>query len=222
MKKYAFFDFDGTLIAKDSFRIILKNTLLKQPWRLFFIALFSPIYLWTLIFKIDKAYAKSAILWSLTFGKSKTNTIRYFKSVLAPHYEEIWFTQAQAEFEQLKAQGVEIIVVTASGQCWVRALLREKGRGFRAVIGSQLRFFAGGVIFSSKNCYGAEKILRIEQLLGKDIEWHSAWSDHPADLPMLLKSNEKKIIAPLKKHLKVFAKNIQTPYEIKKWKVVKK
>ena len=39
--RYAFFDFDGTLIAQDSFLTLLKKSLKSEPWRILFILLFK-------------------------------------------------------------------------------------------------------------------------------------------------------------------------------------
>ncbi|MGY3804708.1 HAD-IB family phosphatase [Pigmentibacter ruber] len=216
--RYAFFDFDGTLISKDSFIIILKKIIAEEPYRLFFLLLWMPFLLATAIFRLDKTFAKSAILWSLTVGKDKRNCAQFLRNILATESNSLFFEEVIPTFQKLKAQGIEIVIVTASGQTWVRGMLHGKIEHVRMIIGSELTFFAGGVILKSKNCYQAEKIKRIEKILGKNIEWHSGWSDHIADLPMLSRATEKHIICPKKKHLKIFEKQFNRKFELHLWK----
>lgn len=217
MPSYAFFDFDGTLIAQDSFLILLKTGLRQQPWRILFIILFSPILLSTAIFKFDKTLAKSALLWSLTVFRGKKNSIFFLQDSVCKKMDQIWFEQSLAEFEKLKKEGVEIIIVSASGATWIRALLRNKFKNSKLIIGSKLGFFFGGVILKSKNCYQEEKLKRIEEILNKNFIWHSAWSDHIADLPMLKKAPLRFIISPKKKHLPIFKRELKDNYTLLPW-----
>ncbi|APJ03871.1 HAD-IB family phosphatase [Silvanigrella aquatica] len=215
--RYAFFDFDGTLICQDSFVTLLKKTLKSEPWRILFFFLITPVLIVTVIFKLNKTTAKSAILWSLTVGKSKRECAQFLRNILTTESNALWFQEALPTFEQLNAQGVEIVIVTASGQTWVRGMLHGKFSNFKTIIGTKLRFFAGGVILKSRNCYQEEKIKRIHEILGHDFIWHSAWSDHIADLPMLLKSQERYIICPKEKHKKIFEEKLGNNYKILNW-----
>ena len=216
--RYAFFDFDGTLISKDSFLIILKKIISEEPYRLLLLCLWMPFLLATAIFRLDKTFAKSALLWSLTVGKNKRNCAQFLRNILATESNSLFFVEVIPTFQQLTSQGVEIVIVTASGQTWVRGMLHGKIPNVRLIIGSELTYFAGGVILKTKNCYQAEKIKRIEKILGKNIEWHSAWSDHIADLPMLSLAKERHIICPKKKHLKIFEKKLNGNFELHHWK----
>ncbi|WGL60008.1 HAD-IB family phosphatase [Pigmentibacter sp. JX0631] len=216
--RYAFFDFDGTLISKDSFLIILKKIISNEPYRLFLLLLWTPFLLATAIFRLDKTFAKSVILWSLTVGKDKKLCAQFLRNILATESNSLLFTEVIPTFQQLKSQGIEIVIVTASGQTWVRGMLHGKVQNIRLIIGSELTYFAGGVILKSKNCYQAEKIKRIEKILGTNIEWHSGWSDHIADLPMLSLAKERHIICPKKKHLKIFEKNLNGNFKLHNWK----
>lgn len=216
--RYAFFDFDGTLIAKDSFVTLLRIGLKNEPWRVLIILFFIPLLLATAIFKFDKTPAKSAILWSLTVGKGKKRIISFFRTALTETCHKIWFEEAIETFQKLKNDGIEIIIITASGQIWVRAMLSSKYKDFKLIIGSKLCFFFGGVILSSKNCYGKEKLLRIKQILGNDFIWQSAWSDHIADLPLLMEAKEKHIICPKKSHKLIFDNILSKDYILHLWK----
>ena len=182
-----------------------------------FIVLISPILILTGILKLEKSHAKSAILWSLTVGKNKRKCARFLRNILVPESNSLWFQEANQIFEQLKAEGIEIVIVTASGQTWVRGMLQGKYQDFKTIIGSKLKFFAGGVVLKSKNCYNEEKIKRIHEMLGNEFIWQSAWSDHIADLPMLVKSQERFIICPKEKHKNIFKNTLGDNYKILNW-----
>ncbi|BBH53315.1 HAD-IB family phosphatase [Fluviispira sanaruensis] len=215
--RYAFFDFDGTLICQDSFLTLLRKGLKYEPWRILLLSALSPILIFTFIFKLNKTAAKSALLWSLTAGKSKRNAVRFLRAAVVEENKNIWFKEVNPTFEKLRAEGVEIVVVTASGQTWVRAMLNANKQKCKTVIGSKLTFFAGGVVLKSRNCYEEEKINRIHQALGQQFVWHSAWSDHIADLPMLIRSNERYIVCPKDKHIPIFTKELDKKFKLLAW-----
>jgi len=219
--RYAFFDFDGTLICQDSFLTLLKKILKCEPIRIFLFVLISPFLILTGIFRLDKTFAKSLILWCLTVGKDKRKCAQFLRNILATESSSIWFQEANETFEKLRNEGIEIVIVTASGQTWVRGMLHGKYPHFKLIIGSKLKFFAGGVILKSKNCYHKEKIRRIQEALGENIIWQSAWSDHIADLPMLLKSQERYVICPKNKHKKIFKQKLGENFILLNWTVKK-
>lgn len=219
--RYAFFDFDGTLICQDSFLTLLKKILKSEPIRILPLIFISPFLILTGLFKLDKTFAKSLILWCLTVGKEKRECARFLRNILATESSTMWFQEAIPTFEKLKEEGIEIVVVTASGQTWVRGMLHGKYFNFKTIIGSKLTFYAGGVILKSKNCYQKEKIKRIHEALGENFTWHSAWSDHIADLPMLLKSQERFIISPKEKHKSTFKKVLGDNFKILNWTILK-
>lgn len=216
---YAFFDFDKTLIAQDSFFLLIKTGFQKQPWRLVFLLLFSPILLFAVLFKWDKSIAKSMLLWSITCLKSKKQNIQFFKNVVSEKINPIWFDQAILEFEKLRQQNVEIVIISASGNSWLRKSLHSKFPFCRMIIGSKLGFFASGVIYKSKNCYFEEKIHRIYEIFKSDFIWHSSYSDHIADIPLLRQAPIRHLICPQKKHLPIFKDQLQGRYTILSWTV---
>lgn len=217
----AFFDFDGTLIANDSFMLILKASIRQQPWRLALFFLFSPILFATLIFKLEKSLAKSTLLWSTTVLRGKINSIKFLKNTISEKSKEIWFNDAVEQFEKLRQENVEVVIISASGALWIRAILKDKFKHTKVIIGSRLQFFLGGVILKSKNCYEEEKLNRIQECLGDKFVWHSAWSDHIADLPMLKKAPLRYIICPKKKHIQIFDRELEKNYILLNWKTKK-
>ncbi len=215
--RYAFFDFDGTLIAHDSFKILLKDGFQKQPWRLALLLLFVPLFIVTVLFHLDKCYAKSTILWSLTVGRGKKDAIHFCEAAFLRHMPTLWFNEVLPTFEKLRQENIGIVIVSASGTLWIRALLRKQYPHLRLVIGTKLGWSCGGVVVRSKNCYQEEKVKRIKEILGDNFIWHSSWSDHVADLPILRLAPLRYVVCPKPAHKIIFDKELEGNYTLLKW-----
>lgn len=219
--KYAFFDFDGTLIAKDSFQTLQKYTLRTEPWRVFLLPLALCVYLYlTPFFGFDKSPLKSSLLWAMTFGKTKRQCVQFLKTVAQQDVARLFFSEVSATFAKLKQQNVRLIVISASGPLWIRAALAQEGLRPHTIIGTRLGFFLGGVIFTSKNCYKHEKLRRIRHTLGSDFIWHSSWTDHPADIPLLQQAphQARHLICPKSKHMASFLSALGPDLYVLYWK----
>ena len=161
--------------------------------------------------------AKSCVLWSITVFRGKKGTFKFFEETMKEVSPHLWFHQALAQLQALQNEGVEIIIISASGTSWIRALLREQFKNAKLIMGSRCSFYFGGVILSSKNCYGEEKIKRIEETLGSNFVWHSSWSDHIADLPLLKKAPQRFVISPKNKYIKNFDQELKRDYTLLQW-----
>lgn len=216
-KPYAFFDVDGTVISRDSFMLILKEGLKRSPWRAGFLLLFCPVYVLTPLLSLDKKYAKSATLWLLTVGRGRKGAVSFLRDLLLPHWDSLWFPEMNSTLEELRSAGIAICYVSASGQIWVRSLVRKMDPGPKVVIGSKLGFALGGVVMRSRNCFSQEKVQRIGAMLGSDLEWHSGFSDHTADLPMLTPCARRYLISPQARHIVNYKKAFGENFKLLKW-----
>lgn len=217
--KIAVFDFDGTLVAKDTFLALLKIGFKSQPWRGVFLLLLCPIFVLNFLLRLDRSLPKSVMLWSITAFRGKRNIIRFLNTTLKNSSQIRWFAEGIDTLERLHNENIEIVIATASGQIWVRSLLRNKFKNSKLIIGTKLKFFAGGVILAGKNCRDHEKLRRIqEQLITKQqFVWHSSWSDHIADIPILKAAQMPYIICPKKKHVPIFKKEFGENVTILYW-----
>ena len=224
---FAFFDVDGTVIAQDSFMLLVRKTLKAQPWRVLFFVLFCPVFVLTAIFKFDKQLAKSCTLWSLTVGRGRRNAVVHLRDAIQPELNALWFAEMGSTLAQLRSEGVHICYVSASGQVWVRALVNKKDPGPKSVLGSRLGFFAGGVVLVSPNCYGKQKLVRISQrlatqgLAAENVLWHSGYSDHRADLPMLTPCARRYLICPTEQNRVAYQTAFRTEFTELTWHLEK-
>lgn len=213
----AVFDFDGTLVTKDTFLILLKTGFKSQPWRCLLLILLCPIFLINFLIGGDRSLPKSVFLWCLTAFKTKKQMIQFLTQTVEASNELIWFQEGFETIQKLKDQQTKIVIATASGQIWVRALLRKKFPKANLIIGTKLKFFACGVVLSGKNCRDKEKLRRIQTQLGNHFAWESSWSDHLADTPILKAAHTPYIICPKPKHIPIFQKEFGENVKILNW-----
>lgn len=215
--RYAFFDVDGTVIVRDSFMLLAVRVLKRAPWRCAFLVALCPVFALTALFPLDKRFAKSCMLWSLTVFRGRRQSVRLLSDVLRPLWPDLWFNETGMELARLRSEGVHVCYVSASGQTWLRSLLSSQDPGPKTIIGSRLGFFLGGVVMRSRNCYGAEKVRRIEERLGAAIHWWAGYSDHTADVPMLARCSRRYLISPKEKHARNYGAAFGDGFEILHW-----
>lgn len=208
IQQFAFFDVDGTVIAKDSFRILMhelvfKRSFLRASAAVLLFACLIPAFVLRLS---TKTQFKSALLWSATFGLSAREALTRIRGVVREHIAPLWFREVDAELSNLRGQGLKICYVSASGEFWLRTLLHAKDSGPKLIIGSKLMRFCGGITLRGKNCLGEEKIRRLSRIIPRNAVWHAAYSDHRADLPLLLASRNRTVVNPTSKNLRAFSK----------------
>lgn len=199
--KFAFFDFDDTLIHGDSNLYLLKYYIKKHPLtiiRLLPVAFFLLLYYLHLI-PINKA--KNA--WLFPLSKMSNEEIKYFYDhELASHY----YQNVIDELKEKKQDGYLVYIVSASAESY----LNYHDLPVDKIIGTKIKKENGKIYMISKNCKKVEKVKRIQEELAKqgyeiDYENSYAYSDSTSDIPML---------ELVKNRIKINKKNgVMTPFK---------
>jgi HAD superfamily hydrolase (TIGR01490 family) len=160
-----FFDFDGTLIRKDSL-VIYIGWRLRHSWRAIGVL---PCVLWNvLLFKLNlrsDQKAKQSLLKLLT-GKCTRQQWLRLSHLLAQKLVQYPHPITEQRLQYHLKQGHRIIIVTASPADWIRAWVQLRQLPIEVVgtemetIGDQLSFR-----FATPNCRGKEKVHRLRKLL---------------------------------------------------------
>ena len=216
MHEWVCFDVDRTVLAADSFVRVFARGLARAPWRVVLLALVWPLLL-TPLWGGDWRWPKSALLWTITAGRSRRAALAFLRSTLLPGAASLWRPDATAALTHWRALGVRVCYVSASPSTWLRPLLRRLDGGPHRVIGSRLRFFAGGVVIAGPDCRGPEKLRRLDLALGPAI-WLCAYSDHPDDLPLLARAVGRVVVNPRPGHVPRFTRALADGFEIVIWR----
>lgn len=190
-KVLAIFDFDGTLTTNDTLWSFL---IFSKGWPRFCTALLRNSFslcLALLGFK-SRSEAKEDLYRSCFAGVEKKNFEGLCVS-FAYYSGKYIRSEAEAKVEYHKSLNHEIVVVTASPVDWVIPIVSTIG--ITKVIGTELEIDKKGVLtgyFSTKNCFGAEKVSRLEQQYGKLSEFETyAYGDSNGDKELLAIADHK-------------------------------
>jgi phosphatidylglycerophosphatase C len=178
------FDFDGTLTVRDSYTAFLKWRAGPRRHAAGMIRLI-PAALAYLVHR-DRGRIKAAATREFLRGvprerletDARAFAERFSRSLLRP--------DAMAAWKRWRGEPVRLAIVTASPEIVVAPFAR--GLGADVLIGTQLVFDAQDRVtgaFSTPNCRGPEKIVRLKAAFGPDFELKAAYGDTGGDREML-------------------------------------
>lgn len=181
--KFAFFDFDDTLLPQDSMKRLIFFCLKRHP--------FTCIHLFKMVF-LGIAYGlkiisfiplKQAILFPLNH-LSEEELKLFYEECLIPNY----YSNVVDELKQKKNEGYLIYLVSASPEVY----LKYTDLPIDVIIGTKTKEINGKNTSKiiGKNCKSEEKVRRIYEVLNEkkleiDYENSYGYSDSMTDLPML-------------------------------------
>ena len=185
MNKQALYDFDGTITSKDTTILLLVELIKLRPWRFAGLILF--------FFKIvlasnnaSKQRDKNKAIGYLIKGMSDVHlskALQRFRNKVRFLYRP----SALASIDEVIQAGCEVLIVTASPSFAISACMSDLPV---LVIGTEFEknknIYTG--FLKSKNCYGYEKVNRINEWATSNnisLNVQSAWSDHFSDFDML-------------------------------------
>lgn len=181
MNKFAFFDFDDTLLPKDSMGRLVKYCIKKHPTSciyLFPLAFYGILYFLKLC-KIKAA--KERLLFPLKV-LNEDELKDFYTTCLIPNY----YPNVVDELKQKKEAGYLIYLVSASPEQY----LKYTDLPVDMIIGTVVKNTNGKIEMVGNNCKGKEKVVRINHILSQkglsiDYDHSYGYSDSTSDLPML-------------------------------------
>ena len=162
------FDFDGTLTTCDTLLLFIRQA--RGRWALLWgLLLYSPLLVLMKLHLADNGLTKERFFGHFFKGMLE----RDFEALCARFAHEnlnILRTEGMKTLQKALDEGKRVIVVSASVDRWVEPILRVcEGSELRGceVLGTQIEVVDGRLTghFSSPNCYGAEKVIRLKNYL---------------------------------------------------------
>ena len=191
MNNVILLDFDGTITSRDTTKILLIELLLLRPWQIFGAAWF----LFRMVFATgsgskqrQKNNAVGHLINGLTDG-DMNRALGQFSDKVRSLYRPSMLKKIKESIEN----GTSILIVTASPSFVISHCVSDLPV---TVIGTEFKkrgdFYCRQI--NGKNCYGDEKVNRIEfwrQDKGINCSFTEAWSDHFSDYPMLKMAKQR-------------------------------
>ena len=200
------FDFDKTLIKKDSFRLfsLLASDNTRKKITVLFLAICNKLN-----FISNSFYKKSVLqtVWVSKEGKNKELFLEEFFKAL----KKIENKRVLDALEKHLEFGDKIVVISASPLFYLEPYVRLWSDKIE-VRGSEYRVIDGEAEFF--NLYGDRKVLCAKEIIQKakpNIVW--VYTDHISDLPLIKLADKARLINPSSKFIKKLNK-LQIGYEI--------
>jgi phosphatidylglycerophosphatase C len=184
------FDFDGTLTVRDSFTAFLAWKAGSVGWIGGLVRL-SPALL-AYIFHRDRGKLKGRFIRHFLAGQKLESIEASAREFAQIHGQSLLRPDAVAAWRRWRSRGAKIVIVTASPDVIVAPFAR--GLGADLLIGSKLSVDESGRVrgrLEGPNCRGAEKVRRLTDALGPDLQLAAAYGDTSGDREMLRLAREK-------------------------------
>lgn len=184
------FDFDGTLTGSDSFNAFL---LWRVPPHRFVLGLLrlTPALV-SYAFNRDRGRLKSAAITEFLAGWTPKAVTEEAARFAGWSWDRFMRPDALAKWDEWKASGATMVIVTASPAITVEPFARRLGAD--VLIGTRLKLDPEGRIagpLAGENCRAAEKVVRLRERFGSDVTLAAAYGDTSGDIEMLEIANEK-------------------------------
>lgn len=175
MEQKNLYDFDKTIIKKDSFSSFYFFMLKKRIWLCwhFFVVLFWGIMYVLRISKIERL--KESMLFPLRFFKEKQKLLNQFADV-AKNWCFDYYKNQMSPFD---------VVCSASPTFLVKAIMQQINPK-AVVLGSEMILETQKFEKGSKNCKGQQKVLVLKNFFKNQTQnFENAFSDSLSDVPIL-------------------------------------
>jgi HAD superfamily hydrolase (TIGR01490 family) len=184
VKQIAFFDLDGTITTRDTLLEFLKFSKGSFYFYCAFL-LYSPILVAYKLKIISNQTAKEKVL-SFFFKKMPLPGFRALCHAFATEgLPGLLRPKALKEIKQLQSRGIQVVIVSASLEEWIRPWTDSIGAELVATR-PEIKDEKLTGKFQGRNCYGDEKVARIKDSYNLSLyDKIYAYGDTSADKPML-------------------------------------
>ena len=191
MKSIAFFDFDGTLIKKDSF---LSFIIFSKGYLNFFLAgvWFTPQVIIAGIFGFDKGKVKER-WFSYHFKGVNKEAVNKLGDSFSKHLQDSGAVRMEllSIVKDLQNKGIECIIVSASLDIWIKPFSKSYEMAYICTQAEYINNRLSGK-FLGKNCNGEQIKIRInENYKLEEYDRIIVYGDSSGDKEMMSLANEK-------------------------------
>jgi len=187
--KLALFDFDGTITTDDSLIKFIRFVVGDAKFVTGMVVLFPMLTAYKL--KLIPNYRAKEYMLSYFFkGMNEEKFKGIAQEYSLNHIDSIVRFKAMKKIAWHKEQGHEVVVVSASIECWLKLWCDKNGL---SLIATKMQMQDSKVTgkFLTKNCYGVEKVNRIKELYNLNkYDYIYAYGDSSGDKELLELANE--------------------------------
>ncbi|HDY90159.1 MAG TPA: haloacid dehalogenase-like hydrolase [bacterium] len=187
--KIALFDFDGTISSKDSLVEFIKYAVGEKAYYVGILKL-SPLLVGFILKLVKNDIAKEKLFSYYFKGWNHSSFTNVAVEYSQKQIKNIVRPKAVEKIKWHLRQGHDVVVVSASMESWLEAWCDGMKIG---LIATKLEVVDGKITgnFISKNCHGAEKVERINEIYNLfEYDYVYAYGDSGGDKEMLTLADE--------------------------------
>ncbi len=193
------FDFDKTIINRDTGEAYIWFMLKRSRIRSFFVLLVLPLVFPFLLFSKAKFIAFSILLWLLTTGMSERKQAGLRRQFIREYLDDgntRIFSAATEALRKHCEKGDEIVIVSGASIWMVRKIVAATGMPVSLFLCSRERRFLSGRICRF-HCYARNKVGEIERRFKlQNYAQIIGYSDSAADIPLLTLCDKRVLVNP--------------------------
>ncbi len=216
---FAFFDFDMTIVSRDSGYEFIKHRLNSSVARKFAAYFLSPFAMLFYLSLRLRFISHSIFMWIATAGLTKKELkearktfIRFYCSLP----EALVYQDALKKMAFHINAGHNVYIVSGAPTWAIKKISKKLGIQKCKIIGSVEKSVMGGLIYE-QHCYGNKKVDLVSDVILQNPHKIYGYSDSAADIPLLSICTHKHVINPTKNHLKKFKRAFGNNFQILNW-----
>jgi phosphatidylglycerophosphatase C len=194
------FDFDGTLVRRDSFLDFCFDYCRDRPLRWLLIGPLLPVAVLLLVARSQVA-AGSVLLFAMTAGCSPRSFILALQRYATNTLPQYVFEPILTELVRHVTAGRRVVIATGSVPILVRAFLKAQNIGPLPVAGTALSRRCGGLI-AETHCTGEMKVTELRRRFGI-AQWTAVYTNSFADHPLLSQARAITLVHPSRRTLRL-------------------
>jgi phosphatidylglycerophosphatase C len=184
------FDFDGTLTSRDSFMAFLAWRAGARRYATGLAGLLPSAAAY--LSHSDRGRLKAAMIRKFLRGTPRAELERQAQTFAAAVAPGLFRPDALRAWRRWQANGARLVIVTASPEPIVAPFAR--GIGADTLIATRLVYDAGDRVtgdLEGANCRGPEKVRRLREMFGEEIQLEAAYGDSAGDREMMTLAEEQ-------------------------------
>lgn len=219
-KKIAVFDFDGTIVSKNTGFLFYKWLIVHSPIRLLIFVLFSPLS--TLLILIGaKTRCIGFSINSYIATAFRNDSLFQLRARFIDYYfgkcKAIVYSDALKRFKMHQKNNDKLIIISGCPAWLLWGIKKHIGLVKVEVVGSIQKLSNKGLLFT-KHCYSHNKVNMAKARGLNPIDWHYGYTDGTEDIHWLKYCQKPHIINASPRKMNRFRKSIPTLLLSESWK----
>ncbi|WP_196137837.1 HAD-IB family phosphatase [Aliikangiella sp. G2MR2-5] len=220
MNAAALFDFDKTIINKDTGFCFILYSLKRNYLRTILAILLTPLILPLFTSNRTRYLGNSVYLWISTFGLSPVRIEKLRQAFIDTFLsidEVVIYQEALSRIDMHQIENERVVIISGSSQWMLEKIFKKIGYSGLTLIGSNETRFLGGMV-SKFHCFAQNKLVQLERKLTiKDFNSITGYTDSSNDVPLLSLCSQKYLVNPNKRCLKRFQKSFGQDAKVLIW-----